>query len=129
MVELTKNQLEPLTSLYKKTIQYKILQELNEREKNNPGLVYNILKKRIDEMSKEPYQKNKTIKDLSDIVNNNEQIVNFGLSEVRNCGFVGHRYIILKEYKGGKEPGNLGLMFFLTDTGKEFYKTVRNSIK
>ena len=128
MVELTKNQLEPLASLYKKTVQYKILQELNEREKNSMGLVYYILKKRIGEMIKEPYQKNKTVKDLADIVDNNEELVHFGLSEVENCGFVGHKYIIKKEAKG-KKPGNAGLMYFLTDTGKEFYKTVRNSIK
>ena len=128
MVELTKNQLEPLTSLYKKTIQYKILQELNEREKTNMGLVYHILKKRIDEMIKEPYQKNKTVKDLADIVDNNEKIVEFGLSEVQNCGFVDHRYTILKEAKD-KKPGKAGLIYFLTDTGKGFYKTVRNSIK
>ncbi len=128
MVELTKEQLEPLARLYKKTIQYKILQELNERDKTGVGLVYNILKKRIDEMIKEPYQENKTVKDLADIVNDNENSVNLGLSKVRNCGFVNHRYIIKKEAKDNK-PGNVGLIFFLTESGKGFYKTVYNSIK
>ena len=108
---------------YPKPIEYRIIRELHEGEKNAAELSDILAQKTKDEIFKELHQGNRDLRDLSSILFNSRGLISIGLNGLINKGYVNKKDVIFKKPEDNK-PGRKGQIYFLTETGQKAYQSV-----
>jgi len=104
-------------------IEYKIIRELHEGEKNVAELSDILTQKTKDLIIEKLYQGKKDVVDISKLLLESRRLTSVGLTVLIDNGLVYKKDVILKKPENNKS-GRKGQIYFLTKTGQEFYQAV-----